>query len=366
MRGSSRRRGKPKWLRIEQLGKELSPKALPNERRRITPLSFALSDSEVDGSNRSGSARDETVHTHASGSTGRVSSSSGGSHLYAFPRRNPGGSGSSLWGDTDLPVPFVPAWNLTAQSILNDALQRLWFELGRGALAQIDILRRYEALNEDYGELYESHRSCQGVFDRLIETQNQLLETIRSRNQLSEDHKALQQVHLGCVGKEADLTEKLAVVDKERDDLLDKDREREERIRQLEADLASKTSSLIEAEGAVNTLKGDLECLTRLLSSDEYKKSLSDVFNLAIAAGWSEGVKAAYSEEEVKAFLATAADYNPACKTTFMSEFDSLFNKSYPYVEKLAESFWLPLGDLQNMWSEGTRPTLSGNAADMQ
>ncbi|GKF65171.1 hypothetical protein Tco_0191688, partial [Tanacetum coccineum] len=46
-----------------------------------------------------------------------------------------------------------------------------------------------------------------------------------------------------------------------------------------------------------------------------------------------------------------------------MTKIDSLFDKSYPYVEKLAESFRLPLRDLQNMWPEGTRPTLSGNAA---
>nr|GFD19644.1 hypothetical protein [Tanacetum cinerariifolium] len=78
------------------------------------------------------------------------------------------------------------------------------------------------------------------------------------------------------------------------------------------------------------------------------------------------GVKEAFSEEEAEAFLASVADYDPACKTTFMSEFDSLFNKSYPYVEKLAESFRIPLGDLQNMWPEGTGPTLSGNTADMQ
>ncbi|GJW71218.1 hypothetical protein Tco_0128135 [Tanacetum coccineum] len=289
--------------------------------------------------------RDETTHTRASGSTGRASSSSGGSHRQAFPRRNPSGSGIGS---------FLP---LLSYFIL-------LFNVGRGALAQIDILRRYEALNEDYGELYESHRSCQGVSDRLIETRNQLLDT-------------------------ADLTEKLAAMEKERDDLLDKDREREEHIKQLEADLASKTSSLPEAEGAVSTLKGDLERLTvdlshaeivrhnyvrqllptvfqRLLSSDEYKKSMSDVFNLAIATGWSKDVKAACSKEEAEAFLATSADYDPACKTTFMSEFDSLFNKSYPYVEKLAESFRLPLGDLQNMCPKGTGPTLSGNAADMQ
>ncbi|GJS72811.1 hypothetical protein Tco_0705652 [Tanacetum coccineum] len=378
------------------------------KKKKTTPLSFALPDSEADGSNRSGSGthhsasplntiipneaelttgcdglilesvtrtEDDTEHhldnvedtTEVNSplsehSPRRASSSSGGSHRQAFPRRNPGGSGigTSLRGDTDLPAPFVPAWSLTTHSILNDAesCRDMMIYL---ATPVIDILRRYEALNEDYKELYESHRSCQ----------------------------ALQQVHLGCVGKEADLTEKLTVMEKERDDLLDKDREREERIKQLEADLASKTSSLTKAEGAVSTLKGDLERLTvdlshaeivrhnyvrqllptvfqRLLSSDEYKKSMSDIFNLAIGAGWSEGVKAACSEEEAEAFLATAADYDPACKTTFMSEFDSLFNKSCPYVEKLAESFRLPLGDLQNMCPEGTRPTLSGNAADMQ
>ncbi|GKD93359.1 hypothetical protein Tco_1373196 [Tanacetum coccineum] len=115
-------------------------------------------------------------------------------------------------------------------------------------------------------------------------------------------------------------------MDKARDDLLDRDREREEYIKQLKADLASKTSSLTEAEGVVGTLKGDLECLTvdlsqaetvrhnyvrqllptvvqRLLSSSKYKKSLSDVFNLVIAAGWSEGVKEACSEEEAQAVL---------------------------------------------------------------
>nr|GEV19935.1 hypothetical protein [Tanacetum cinerariifolium] len=261
-----------------------------------------------------------------------VSSFFGGSHRRAFPGRNPGGDGIGS---------FLLLLNY---SILCTFYHRLGSSLRLSSLqvapygAQIDILQRYEALNEDYEKQFESHRSCRGVSDRLTETQNQLLDTVRSRNQLFEDHKALQQVHMGCVGKEANLTEKLAAMEKARDDLLDKDREREERIKQLEADLASKTSSLIEAEVVVNTLKGDLKLLTvdlsqseivrcnyvrqllpivvqRLQSSGEYKKSLTDVFNLAIAARWSEGVKAACSEEEAEAFLATAVDY----KDTFMS-----------------------------------------------
>nr|GEV57568.1 hypothetical protein [Tanacetum cinerariifolium] len=171
--------------------------------------------------------RNELAHTQASSSTGHgVSSSFGGSHRRAFSGRNLGGDGigSSLRGDVGLPMPFVPTWNLTTHSILNDA--------------------------------------------ELTETHNQLVETVQSRNKLSDDYKALQQ--------------------------------------------------------------------------------------------------AACSEEEVKAFLATTADYDPACQTTFMSEFESLFNKSYPYVEKLVESFQLPLGDLQNMWPEDTGHNMNGNDADVQ
>ncbi|GKE10909.1 hypothetical protein Tco_1414460 [Tanacetum coccineum] len=134
----------------------------------------------------------------------------------------------------------------------------------------------------------------------------------------------------------------------------------------MEADPASKTSSLTETEEIVrhNSIRQLLPTVVqRLLFSGEYRKSLSDVFNLVIAVGWSKGVKVACSEEETQAFLATAIDYDPAFKETFMTEFDSLFDKSYPYMEKLAESFRFPLGDLQNMWPECTGPTLSGNAA---
>ncbi|GJY27245.1 hypothetical protein Tco_0401971 [Tanacetum coccineum] len=364
------------------------------KKKKTAPLSFALSDSEADESNRSGSGTHHSASPLNTIITNEAELTTGGDGLileFVNRAKDKEYPLDNVEDTTEVNSPLSghsPALNtltlpmrmhitrgmrrLTHMLPAQPALQRSWFELGREALAQINILRRYEALNEDYRELYQSHRSCQGVFDRLTDTQNQLLDTVRSRNQLSEDHKALQQVHLGCVGKEADLTEKLVTVEKERDDLLDKDWEREERIRQLEADLASKASSLTETEGVVNTLKGDLDRLTvdlgqaeivrhnyvrqllpivfqRLLSSGEYKKSLTDVFNLAIAAGCSKGVKVACFEEEAEAFLAIAVDYDHACKDTFMSAFDSLFDKSYPYVEKLAESFRIPLGDLRNM-----------------
>nr|GFA05151.1 hypothetical protein [Tanacetum cinerariifolium] len=108
-------------------------------------------------------------------------------------------------------------------------------------------------------------------------------------------------------------------------------REREERIKQLEADLASITYSLTKVEVTVNILKGDLECLTMDLSHTEIVR---------------------HSEEDAEEILGSATDYDPECKTTFMSAFDSLSTKSYPYVKNLVKFFQLPLEDLQNMWPE--------------
>ncbi|GKC82086.1 hypothetical protein Tco_1137803, partial [Tanacetum coccineum] len=224
------------------------------------------------------------------------------------------------------------------------------------------LLQRYKALNDDYEELYQAHSSCKDLSEWLTETQNHLVDALWSRSILSDDLKALQQVHLGCIGREAALTEKLVAIKREKEDLFDKKKDQEEQIKKLEEALASKTCSLSEAKKTTDNLKKDLERLTvdlgqaeivrhnyvrqllltviqRLLASDEYKNSLSEPFNQVIAAGWSEGVKVDRTNEEIQAILATADNYDPECHSTFVSAFDALFTKSYPYVESLVESF---------------------------
>nr|GEU35205.1 hypothetical protein [Tanacetum cinerariifolium] len=149
---------------------------------------------------------DEQTHRHASRSSGRL----------AFPKRNPGGdgAGSSLRGDVVPPASFISAWNLTTHSILNDveSCQDMMINLATLAI-----------------KLFRAHRSCKDVSDRLIETQNQLVDVIQNRSKLADDHKALH---------------------------------------------------------------------------EEYKKSLSGVFNQAISAGWSEGVKVERTKEDAEEILA--------------------------------------------------------------
>ncbi|GKB70283.1 hypothetical protein Tco_0931695 [Tanacetum coccineum] len=125
---------------------------------------------------------------------------------------------------------------------------------------------RYEALNDDYEELYEAHSSCKGLSQRLTDTQNSLVEALRTRATLSEDHKALQQVHLECAGKEVALTKKMAVVEKEKDDLLDKTKDQAEQIKRLEMLLLPKQVLYLRPRKPPPQLKGDLEHLTVDLS----------------------------------------------------------------------------------------------------
>ncbi|GJZ25397.1 hypothetical protein Tco_0569650 [Tanacetum coccineum] len=95
------------------------------------------------------------------------------------------------------------------------------------------------------------------------------LNALCTREALSDDHKTLQQVHLGFAGREAALSEKLAVLEKEKDDLLDKNKDQEAHIKRLEEDFASDTCSLSEAERTTDQLKGDLEHLMVDLSQAE-------------------------------------------------------------------------------------------------
>nr|GEU58800.1 hypothetical protein [Tanacetum cinerariifolium] len=143
------------------------------------------------------------------------------------------------------------------------ALKRAWFSLARGALAQTDILKRFERLQADFDQLSEIHSKC------------------------------------------GETVGKLAL-----------------RIKELEDELARKDSALVYAErlNAERTQERDklvtqlsktemekFDCVRKLLptvvelllQSHEYKKSLFEPFNLAIQARWGKGLSEERSEEDL-------------------------------------------------------------------
>ena len=90
----------------------------------------------------------------------------------------------------------------------------------------------------------------------------------------------------------------------------------------------------------------------RLFNSDEYKKSLGRVYSLSYSGGFIDGVRAERKPDDAEKILQKIKKLNMEAPKLWKPEYHKLFEAEYPYVQKLAESFRLPLGDQMNLLPE--------------
>ncbi|GJY42342.1 hypothetical protein Tco_0429612 [Tanacetum coccineum] len=206
------------------------------------------------------------------------------------------------------------------------AMERAWFSIARGAMAQTDALLRFEALYDAHLVLKER---CEDVTSKLVRGE-----------------------HAGCA-------KKLTVVERERDELRAVNADQVSQIKELEAELARKDSALVFSDRVSNERAVENEKLVsrlgyfekekidsigkllptvvqRLLNSHEYKESLSVPFNLAIQAGWAKGLAVKRSEKDLMDVLREVQGFDPYSDTRMAVEYDKLFTKTYPFVEKIS------------------------------
>ncbi|GJY09121.1 golgin candidate 1 isoform X2 [Tanacetum coccineum] len=103
----------------------------------------------------------------------------------------------------ELMVHLAPPAAQEESNALNNAtaLERAWFSLARWALAQTDILERFENLQADFGELAESHAECGDLARKLVQARLDLSHTSDLYNSLSDRYKAFKSEHEGCAEK---------------------------------------------------------------------------------------------------------------------------------------------------------------------
>ncbi|GJS70621.1 hypothetical protein Tco_0703462 [Tanacetum coccineum] len=80
--------------------------------------------------------------------------------------------------------------------------------------------------------------------------------------------------------------------------------------------------------------------------SHEYKKSLLEPFNIAIQAEWGNGLSDGRTDEEIMAILRTTKDFDPYSDKNLYPMYDKLFEKEYPYIEKIASGYRHSVADL--------------------
>ncbi|GJX52008.1 hypothetical protein Tco_0280377 [Tanacetum coccineum] len=160
----------------------------------------------------------------------------------------------------------------------NTAMERAWFSIARGAMAQTDALLRFEALYDAHLALKER---CEDVTRQLVSTRTDFTHASNLYNTLSNKYQQVRGEHAGCA-------EKLVNAERERDEL-----------RAVNADQLVSKLGYFEKEKIDSIGKLLPTVVRRLLNSHEYKESLSIPFNLAIQAGWAKGLAMKRSEKDL-------------------------------------------------------------------
>ncbi|GJZ19361.1 hypothetical protein Tco_0555951 [Tanacetum coccineum] len=205
----------------------------------------------------------------------------------------------------------------------NTAMERAWFSIARGAMAQTDALLRFESLYDAHLALKERYED---VTRQLVSTWTDFTHVSNLYNTLSNRYQQVRGEHAGCA-------EKLVNAERERDELRAVNADQASHIKELEAELARKDSACQKTDSIGKLLP---TVVRRLLNSHEYKESLSIPFNLAIQAGWAKGLAVKRSEEDLMDVLREVQGFDPHSDTRMAVEYDKLFTKTYPFVEKIS------------------------------
>ncbi|GJZ18076.1 hypothetical protein Tco_0554199, partial [Tanacetum coccineum] len=95
-----------------------------------------------------------------------------------------------------------------SNSLTNDvALQRAWFSLARGAMAQTNILERFENLLAEYDTLADTHVECSETVRKLVTARQDLEHNANVYTDAINRYKSMKEEHAGC-GQKAELARK--------------------------------------------------------------------------------------------------------------------------------------------------------------
>ncbi|GJU47840.1 hypothetical protein Tco_1217395, partial [Tanacetum coccineum] len=240
----------------------------------------------------------------------------------------------------DLMVNLIPPGVREEMNLLdnNVVLDRAWFSLARDAMAQAHTLCQFESLYDTHHALQESLETTRG---QLVRTREDFNVVQNFYNTFSEKHRKTPRghAHIGANSLKGSAAHSSAVKD-------------------LESQLAQKDFALVYAERVSGErlsnegLKAQLAfakkektklfrellptVVKRLLQSHEYKQSLSVPFNFAFQTRWGQGLAEGRSEKELHQIMMRMNGFDPYSDKKMTAEYERLFSKTYPYVDRIS------------------------------
>ncbi|GKA56075.1 hypothetical protein Tco_0755147 [Tanacetum coccineum] len=191
-----------------------------------------------------------------------------------------------------------------SNALTNDvSLQRAWFSLARGAMAQTNILERLENLLADYDTLADTHAECSKMVRKLVTAREDLEHNAKLYTDAINLYRAAA------------------------------------RIQSLEAELARKDSALIYAE----IMLDEKAKIIRNSLLNWVKLKLKNL--TAFETIWGKGLSEGRTVKEIMAILYEFENFDPYSDKKLYG-YDKLFEKKYPYIERIASGHHHSVADL--------------------
>ncbi|GJV72730.1 hypothetical protein Tco_1492725 [Tanacetum coccineum] len=234
--------------------------------------------------------------------------------------------------------------------------------LCHSAQQQANTLLRFEALKERHAELVYTHESCTDVKACYKECKKELVAVRSAYDEKVSSYDQLSKSYDGALTQEKSLQDRLEEVEEEKKEADNLNSSQADRIRQLEEALKQAEATVVQLRAekvhyAVKAGKGEMvrqkivnqylpTFVRRLHQSTEYKRSLGEVFTLAVGKGFIDNISIGRKEDDIQAILKTTPNIDPAFSETFLIAYEKLFDQRYPYFDKVARMYLLDPSEL--------------------
>ncbi|GKA25133.1 hypothetical protein Tco_0711166 [Tanacetum coccineum] len=198
------------------------------------------------------------------------------------------------------------------------------------------------AIYDDYSTLAEAHDGCSDTVRKLVTARQDLEHNPNLYTNISNCFKELKEEHSGCDGK-------VKVLEEERNQLSFVNKAQATQIQELESELVKKGYELKFAD--------------HLLQSHEYKKSLSEPFNMAIQAGWGKGLSQGQTDKQIFVALNEVQGFDSYSDMKLYPMYGKLFEAQYPFIAKIASGYLHSVTDMLKIHPDpapsGSTPALT-------
>ncbi|GJZ98425.1 hypothetical protein Tco_0670878 [Tanacetum coccineum] len=191
-----------------------------------------------------------------------------------------------------------------------------WKMLCQSAQQQANALLRFEALMEEHADLVYAHESCKNA-DRIKQLEEALKQSEADAHQL--------------------------------------------RLEREKFDVEAGNEEMVRRR-IINQYLPTF--VRRLHQSAEYKRSLGEVFSLAVGKGFIDWISIGRKDPDIQAILKATPNVDLASSDIFIDKYEQLFDQRYPYVDKVAYMYLLDPSGLQNVMPDETGPTPGGGTRD--